>query len=483
MAIAFGGEALAAANYAAGPHTETLTVPGSATALLVGIASEGSVSAPSFGGITMTLVGDEGAAQLYELLDISGRADDDLDFTIPGGESGCVEAIWLEGAPIVRLDEGTGTGGGGGNPPDFPITVSLDAGSEASPLAYIAGGVIRLSASGTHITPYRASGVELSGAAFSGFPGGYGEMSYEEGCPSGAADYGIKVGGNTVGYFVAALYGEGDIILAGSRWGEKATFRAGAALVPAADAMGFALRFGEVTTFRPGAMMRAGGPRQVALVGRSLGTSEMTEGGSEGYALTWHADSKPDWQPGGGDLKTLLIDTSVSGATDVDRADAATHDLTLTGNATLTPTHSAPVAGEAIDLRLLIRQDGTGGHTLAWGGTISWVWGSAPTMPSAAGASMMIGFVSLDDGATWLAFAESEGGAGTPATTVTDETTWGITPAVGTSTDYARADHTHGSPAEPAGGAGRWEVLLTEDGSEPLTTEDGLDWLYVLVTD
>jgi hypothetical protein len=31
--------------------------------------------------------------------------------------------------------------------------------------------------------------------------------------------------------------------------------------------------------------------------------------------------------------------------------------------------------------------------------------------------------------------------------------------------------------------AGRWEVLLTEDGTEPITTEDGLDWLYVWVTD
>lgn len=43
------------------------------------------------------------------------------------------------------------------------------------------------------------------------------------------------------------------------------------------------------------------------------------------------------------------------------------------------------------------------------------------------------------------------GSAGTPATTVTDETTWAITPAVGTSLNYARQDHTHGSPATPAG--------------------------------
>lgn len=41
------------------------------------------------------------------------------------------------------------------------------------------------------------------------------------------------------------------------------------------------------------------------------------------------------------------------------------------------------------------------------------------------------------------------GGAGTPAVSVTDETTFGITPAVGTGTNYARQDHTHGSPTDP----------------------------------
>lgn len=45
-------------------------------------------------------------------------------------------------------------------------------------------------------------------------------------------------------------------------------------------------------------------------------------------------------------------------------------------------------------------------------------------------------------------------GSGVPATTVTDETDWDVTPAVGTSTNYAREDHTHGTPAEPSGGGG-----------------------------
>lgn len=41
------------------------------------------------------------------------------------------------------------------------------------------------------------------------------------------------------------------------------------------------------------------------------------------------------------------------------------------------------------------------------------------------------------------------GGSGTPATTVTDETTWAVPKAVGVSTNYAREDHTHGTPAAP----------------------------------
>lgn len=48
-----------------------------------------------------------------------------------------------------------------------------------------------------------------------------------------------------------------------------------------------------------------------------------------------------------------------------------------------------------------------------------------------------------DDGQWWV----PPGGGGTPASTVVSETSFGQSSAVGTSTDYARADHTHGSPA------------------------------------
>lgn len=110
-----------------------------------------------------------------------------------------------------------------------------------------------------------------------------------------------------------------------------------------------------------------------------------------------------------GGTESLVTDTSVSGATTVDRDDGATHDLTLTGDATLTPDHTTAVAGEAIDLRIIIRQDGTGGHTLDWGGTITWAEGSEPTMPTAANAAITVGLLSVDDATSWLGYAIGDG--------------------------------------------------------------------------
>ena len=46
--------------------------------------------------------------------------------------------------------------------------------------------------------------------------------------------------------------------------------------------------------------------------------------------------------------------------------------------------------------------------------------------------------------------ASGGGGGGTPSTTVVSGTTPGLSPVVGVSTDYARGDHSHGSPPLPA---------------------------------
>jgi len=49
-----------------------------------------------------------------------------------------------------------------------------------------------------------------------------------------------------------------------------------------------------------------------------------------------------------------------------------------------------------------------------------------------------------------IAAAGGGGGGGTPASTVVSQTTPGLSPVVGTSTNYARGDHSHGSPPVPA---------------------------------
>lgn len=64
--------------------------------------------------------------------------------------------------------------------------------------------------------------------------------------------------------------------------------------------------------------------------------------------------------------------------------------------------------------------------------------------PAQMGTGTPDGTKFLKDNGVW---SVPPGGGGTPASTVTSETTFGISAAVGTGTDYARNDHTHGSPS------------------------------------
>jgi len=166
----------------------------------------------------------------------------------------------------------------------------------------------------------------------------------------------------------------------------------------------------------------------------------------------------------------LATDLSVSGSHDIDYGLAATHDLTLTGNATF--TLSGAVTGQSTDLRIVLRQDGTGSRTVTWPGSITWAGGSAPTLQAAADAVDTIGLLSVDDGTTWLGYYDQTGTSLTAASTVEAETTFGISAAVGTDTEYARQDHTHGTPTNPVTAAavkavGRWEPVQFDDGSSP----------------
>lgn len=51
-----------------------------------------------------------------------------------------------------------------------------------------------------------------------------------------------------------------------------------------------------------------------------------------------------------------------------------------------------------------------------------------------------------------------------PSDTVSDETSFGITPAAGTSEDFSRGDHTHGSPTNPVSGLTQNIAVVTDIG-------------------
>jgi len=68
-------------------------------------------------------------------------------------------------------------------------------------------------------------------------------------------------------------------------------------------------------------------------------------------------------------------------------------------------------------------------------------------------------------------FLSGGGGIGTPASSVSSETSYGISPSVGVSTNYAREDHTHGTPAEPTKTTiGLGNVDNTSDINKPVST-------------
>ena len=170
----------------------------------------------------------------------------------------------------------------------------------------------------------------------------------------------------------------------------------------------------------------------------------------------------------------------VAGDYTVDRAVAATHDLTLLDDATLTPIHSAPRGGEAIDLRVLVRQDGAGGHALGWDGTIAWAGGSAPAMPAAADALLTVRLLSVDDGATWLGSVVDDGLGAGPEGAVPRST--GTRP----SWSHPRVPTTAGPPpdADVIGGAGEAAdgILVLDTANERLYVCVGGTWRWAALT-
>jgi len=79
------------------------------------------------------------------------------------------------------------------------------------------------------------------------------------------------------------------------------------------------------------------------------------------------------------------------------------HSLTLTGNVTLSFTNVPATANRAVSITLFLIQDGTGGWTVTWPGSVIFPGGTTPTLTTTANRVDMIVLTTTNAGTTWRA--------------------------------------------------------------------------------
>jgi hypothetical protein len=93
-----------------------------------------------------------------------------------------------------------------------------------------------------------------------------------------------------------------------------------------------------------------------------------------------------------------------SGALTLDLTNGNVFEVTLTANVTSLTLANPPASGKAGSITLILKQDATGGRTLAWPGSVRWPNGTQPALSSVQNAVDIFTFVTRDAGATWYGF-------------------------------------------------------------------------------
>ena len=107
-----------------------------------------------------------------------------------------------------------------------------------------------------------------------------------------------------------------------------------------------------------------------------------------------------------------LKDFSETSTTPMVSAGALTLDLelgnvfevTLSQNVTTLALANPPASGRAGTCTLILKQDATGGRTLAWPTSVRWAGGLPPLVTLAANAVDIYAFITRDGGTTWYGF-------------------------------------------------------------------------------
>ncbi len=104
---------------------------------------------------------------------------------------------------------------------------------------------------------------------------------------------------------------------------------------------------------------------------------------------------------GGATARDAVTALATSGSVNIDCALGDFFTLGLTGNVTALTFTNLPATGRAVSLAIRIRQDATGGRTLALPASFRATTGSDTAIQSAANAWTLLTITTFDQGARW----------------------------------------------------------------------------------
>jgi trimeric autotransporter adhesin len=102
--------------------------------------------------------------------------------------------------------------------------------------------------------------------------------------------------------------------------------------------------------------------------------------------------------------ETSTMPAISSGSLTLDLETGNVFEVVLTANVTSLILANAPLSGRAGAATLIFRQDGAGGRTLSWPGSVKWPGGAPPAVTATANAIDIYAIVTRDGGTTWYGF-------------------------------------------------------------------------------
>ena len=99
---------------------------------------------------------------------------------------------------------------------------------------------------------------------------------------------------------------------------------------------------------------------------------------------------------------------TASATTNIDCSLSNNFVITMSSNITSLTFSNVPVSGRLFYLALIIRQDATGGRTLAWSSSIKWPSGVAPVITATANKYDIITIMTYDGGTSWSGFVAGQ---------------------------------------------------------------------------